>query len=80
MIYETEAGGVVNFRSLLILLGLRVGRRQTASQEILDLPCGGSNPPAPASFSAIDGFGGREERNEIVDNTDELVCRVGGLY
>ena len=25
-----------------------LGRRQTASQEILDLPFGGSNPPAPA--------------------------------
>jgi hypothetical protein len=26
-----------------------LGRRQTASQEILDLPFGGSNPPAPAN-------------------------------
>ncbi len=25
-----------------------LGRRQMASQEILDLPYGGSNPPAPA--------------------------------
>jgi hypothetical protein len=26
-----------------------LGRRQTASQETLDLPSGGSNPPAPAN-------------------------------
>ncbi len=27
-----------------------LGRRQTASQETLDLPSGGSNPPAPANY------------------------------
>ena len=28
-----------------------LGRRQTASQEFLELPFGGSNPPAPAISS-----------------------------
>ena len=36
--------------------GMMLGRRQMASQETLDLPSGGSSPPAPANKDS-DGSG-----------------------
>ncbi len=47
-----------------------LGRRQTASQEILDLPCGGSNPPAPAIIK-------REVRS---DRDDDIVFVLLPIY
>ena len=54
-----------------------LGRRQTASQEFLELPFGGSNPPAPASNQeARDEEQGRISVYQFLlnKNLEEIEC------
>ena len=54
LILEVIPVNVVSFRFAKSVYS-ELGRRQTASQEILDLPIGGSSPPAPVTVEKSDG-------------------------